>query len=886
MENKTPQHDVVAGNTRQRNGLLGNLIVNRSIHPGHLEKENEDFRELLESLSRWIQFSSDAIFILQNGVIIFTNPTGIELFDAKNPEDLLGKEFVELMHPDQRKAIIEKPGQNLEEAERINRKEGIYVKLNGREFYAEVILSDLRISGKDATLALVQDITDKKKSEATLQVKNRQQAAIAKLSHYALKEANIELLLNQAVVLMAETLSVEYVKVLELNPKQNSLLLKAGVGWQNGLIGKTILDSGKQSQAGYTLLSNEPVIVKDLLSETRFSGPQLLLDHQVTSGMSVIIRGNPHPYGVLGAHTRSYREFNRDDIYFLEAIAGILASAIQRSQSDRAFRKNAKRLQTLYEIDRAILSSETISQIANSVVRHVRGLLPCIRASVVTFNFRNDTFSILASESDLAKQSGIKIGTIEQFPGNIDVLSKGKVFLHEGISKDPCQNQTIQELKSEGVQAFACVPLLVQGELIGALNIEFGRPGKIQPDRLEVASEVANTLAIAFQQASLIETERRRLKYLDALHAIDLSIISRNDFLSSLQIVVEKVISCLGVDAATILLYDNIEGILKYGAGSGFRTGGIRNSQLRLGEGIAGRAALHQKILMAHRLNEAGDHFVRHPLLVGEDFVAYYAVPLIAKGQLKGVLDIFHRSPLDPDKEWLDFMQSLATQAAIAIDNAELFAGMQKANRDLAQAYDATIEGWSRALDLRDKETEGHTVRVAEMTTRFAGAIGLSEDAIVHIRRGSLLHDIGKMGVPDAILLKPGWLSEVEWEMMRKHPSHAFDLLAPIEYLQQALEVPYCHHEKWDGSGYPRGLKGDEIPLAARIFAVIDVWDALTSNRPYRKAWSKEDAMRYIANESGHHFDPQIAKAFNHFIENTGELTGGPPASSRIDEIF
>jgi len=199
---------------------------------------------------------------------------------------------------------------------------------------------------------------------------------------------------------------------------------------------------------------------------------------------------------------------------------------------------------------------------------------------------------------------------------------------------------------------------------------------------------------------------------------------------------------------------------------------------------------------------------------------------------------------------------------AIAVDNANLFEGLQRANTDLIMAYDATIEGWSRALDLRDRETEGHSQRVTEMTLNIARALGMSEEKLVHVRRGALLHDIGKMGVPDAILLKPGKLSDEEWVVMRMHPQFAFDMLAPIAYLRPALDIPYGHHEKWDGSGYPAGLKGEQIPLPARIFAVVDVYDALTSDRPYRKAWAKEKALEHIRSEAGTHFDPRVVEAF------------------------
>lgn len=190
------------------------------------------------------------------------------------------------------------------------------------------------------------------------------------------------------------------------------------------------------------------------------------------------------------------------------------------------------------------------------------------------------------------------------------------------------------------------------------------------------------------------------------------------------------------------------------------------------------------------------------------------------------------------------------------------------AEENMLQAYDATIEGWAHALDLKDEETEEHSRRVTELTLRIAGMMGIKEEELVHVRRGALLHDIGKMGIPDNILLKPGKLTDEEWEIMRKHPVYAYDMLSKIHYLRQALEIPYCHHEKWDGGGYPRGLKEEQIPLTARIFAVVDVYDALTSDRPYCKAWPRERTLEHIRELSGTHFDPQVVDVFMKEIVN------------------
>jgi putative nucleotidyltransferase with HDIG domain len=282
---------------------------------------------------------------------------------------------------------------------------------------------------------------------------------------------------------------------------------------------------------------------------------------------------------------------------------------------------------------------------------------------------------------------------------------------------------------------------------------------------------------------------------------------------------------------------------------------------------MAGRVAQHRQILHVDNIPVDPGELVNPTLLIKEGVVSYYAAPLIAQGKVKGVIEIFHRSLLEPDDEWLNFLETLAGQAAIAIENTTLFEDLQKSNDELSKAYDSTIEGWSYALDLRDKETEGHTRRVTELTLELAKEFDFTHDELLHIRRGGLLHDIGKMGVPDRILLKATPLTPEEWVQMKQHPVYAHEMLQPIEYLHEALDIPYCHHEKWDGSGYPRGLKGEEIPLAARIFAVVDVWDAITSDRPYRAAWDTDKALTHIKQESGRHFDPHVVDLFTCLIE-------------------
>ena len=360
----------------------------------------------------------------------------------------------------------------------------------------------------------------------------------------------------------------------------------------------------------------------------------------------------------------------------------------------------------------------------------------------------------------------------------------------------------------------------------------------------------------------LFEESQRRLKQLEALHSIDIAIGASMDLRTTLSVVLQHVESLLGVDAADILLFSPGLQQFRFSAGRGFHTDDIERANVRLGTSFAGRAALERRIVLIRGQLSAQSDRDFTKMYEKEGFFAYAGVPLIAKGEIKGVLEVYHRLLHSPEPEWLNLLDTLAGQAAIAIDNAQLFNDLQKSNFDLTMAYDATIAGWSRAMDLRDKETEGHTQRVTDLTLKLARAMNISESQLMHIRRGALLHDIGKMGVPDNILLKTDELTDEEWEKMRKHTDFAYEMLSSIRYLQPALDIPYCHHEKWDGTGYPRGLKGQEIPIAARIFAVADVWDAITSDRPYRKSWSREEALRHIHEQSGKYFDPQVVEAF------------------------
>lgn len=368
-----------------------------------------------------------------------------------------------------------------------------------------------------------------------------------------------------------------------------------------------------------------------------------------------------------------------------------------------------------------------------------------------------------------------------------------------------------------------------------------------------VSRDVTDRKAMQARQAQY-------LRRLEALRNVELSISGSADLRVTLDIIVDQAMTHLEADAVTLRIFSPETLFLEPVATRGFLN--TEPGLVQVGEGFVGRVALERRLVAQRDLRQREDSARLRTIIESEGFVAYHGVPLIAKGQLKGVLSIFHRQAFSPDHEWLTLLEALAQSAAVAIDSATMFEALQQANSDLLVAYEASLEGWVRALDLRDNETEGHSRRVTELSVALGRELGLRGADLQNLRRGALLHDIGKMGVRDAILRKPGPLTDEEWVEMRQHPEFGWRFLKDIPFLNQATDVPYCHHEKWDGTGYPRGLAGEAIPLAARIFAVVDIWDALRSTRPYRDAWPEKTVRDYLHGLAGTALDPHVVSVF------------------------
>lgn len=348
---------------------------------------------------------------------------------------------------------------------------------------------------------------------------------------------------------------------------------------------------------------------------------------------------------------------------------------------------------------------------------------------------------------------------------------------------------------------------------------------------------------------------------LGSLRIIDRAIISCLDSQQVFEVVLDQFHQQLQVDAAAIYLIDPKSQKLYIANGQGFNMHTFQQLD------IAERTLEHGKTLVLNAEANGKNEIPYPSSFLTNGILQCISVPLYSNEKAIGVLEGYYRSIINIAPEWLDFTETIAGQTAIAIEHIRLMERYQNLNDELLLAQETILEGWAKALEFKDRETKGHSYRVTDMTLKIGRELSLDDKELVNMRRGALLHDIGKMGIPDTILLKSGPLDDKEWAVMKQHPLYAQEFLNGIGFLKPAMTIPLYHHERWDGSGYPFGLSGEDIPLPARIFAVVDVWDALSFDRPYRDAWSEPEVLKYIEKNSGVLFDPKIVETFMRLVK-------------------
>lgn len=788
---------------------LGSEVAQRRKAEEALQASEQRFRDL-------VQQSQDLITVHgPDWTVLYESPSVGRIL-GYGPGGLLGKSHFDKVHPkdeaDARKMVAEMLQGRVPEKPfvfRFRHADGRFVYLEAR---ANNQLHNPAIGG---IIFTTREVTERVHAEKALKRQVKELRALSRVASLAVEALDEGALIEGFTAVIQGELFPDNCGVLLLDAARGVLTISPsyaarkdkGFGFQEIPLGRGV--------TGRVAATGTPVLLRDVRQEPAY----IALDPAVRSELCVPIKAGGRILGVVNVESSLENRFSDHDLETLSTLAGFLATAIERLRSLEAVRESEERFRRLSE---AAFEGVCIS----------------------------DQGRVLDANPRLAQMTGYSLPEILG-RSVLDFVApshreRAAAYL-ETFTEEPFESLFVRRDGSEFPVECRARPLPFGGRSV----------------RVTAVRDITERKRTEMQV-------QRQVERLSALRAIDSAISASLDLKTVLTAFLEQAVSRLEVDAAAILLLDPADQMLEFAVSKGFRTGALRHTRLHLGQCFAGRAALTRRRIRVEDLKHSPEEFARSPLFLSEDFRAYFAVPLLSRGQVKGVLEVFHRTYLAPDAEWLDFLDTLAGQAAIAVDNVGLFENLQKTNLELASAYETTLEGWSRALELRDRETQGHTLRVAELTLRLARALGLPEQEMAHIRRGALLHDIGKMGIPDAILLKPGPLTEQEWRIMKRHTEYAADLLGPIEFLRPALDIPTCHHERWDGKGYPRGLKGEEIPLAARIFSVVDSYDALSSNRPYREAWPEERVRAYLLEEAGTRFDPQVVAVFLDFLEREG----------------
>lgn len=707
----------------------------------------------------------------------------------------------------------------------------------------------------------IQDITERKQMEESIRQNLIELEALYKVSS-SVRAVNT---LDEALpIIIDETLAAidsDTGTIMLHYPEIDELRDTFPRGWFRDLVGLDIRIG--EGIAGSVFASGQPYVSVEFAVDPLTKSTSR---HKVPygwGGACLPIRVASETVGVLFVAVKLPRYITPEQMRLLQSLAEIAGTTIHRTRLYDEITRRAEEFEYLYETSKALAEHVELDSLLQQIVFTAKRLLNSASSGIYLFDPKTDEL-VLTVDTFPYIRTGARLKMGEGAAGYVAQTRKP-------VRIDDYAVWAGRSKKYEGTSLSAVmeVPMLYGGDLVGVLAVDevSNSPRKYTEADERLLSLFASQAAGAIRSARLREEAVQRLKNLQTLHEVDKAIASSLDLRITLNLLLAHVVDQLNVDASSVLLLHPYDQTLQFSAGHGFRTHAIESADVHLNDEFAGKCVMERRIVKVFDPAEVlgNQSFAR--LWADEEFTCYIAVPLIAKGEVKGVLEVYRRSKFILTDEWIEFLETLADQAAITIDNTQMFDNVQRTNMEMAIAYEATIEGWSRAQDLRYRGLEGHSLRVSELALGLAKAMGFHDQQLQHIRHGALLHDIGMMGVPDSILYKKGKLAEADWEKIRMHPIYALEILNPIQYLRPALDIPYCHHEKWDGTGYPRGLKGEQIPIMARLFAVVDVWDSLLTDRPYRKAWTKKKILSFIKAQKGKHFDPQIVETFLSLIK-------------------
>lgn len=679
----------------------------------------------------------------------------------------------------------------------------------------------------------------------------QEQSALRELAQRFLAAVSPDEVLERTLEMLTNFLAGEFYEIL-LSDNGGGFALTNGRGWRRGVVGHTHTLDDPHFHAGYVVSVREPVTIENFSQEKNCHPSDYLVRHQIVSGVCAPMLTETRAIGLLGVYSRSARKFSQEQAHFLNLVATQTAMALEKARHSQ---QAERRLEELILLNEVIVSANTevsLERVVSSVTVEIGEILQSSQVHVA-----------IADENGQGWRAIAPSGTLRALDW-APTVSKWAMASRQALSIADLARDARFDLPETDVRACLVAPMLIHERVIGTIAVAHSEPNTYDANDLRLLTTLAGQIAAALERARLLDETRARLADISAMFEFSNALRMATTEVALVELVVRDAVEMLKARGGSLLLLSENENELRVVAVS--QMNGLGRAIPRELGGLSWEALARGETFAVEDVVE--DARVKLPAVPPEMHGAIVA-PLHTPSGVLGSLFVGFEEVGEPSADKMRLTTTIANLTTQALQRLRLHAqtlaqaeSLASAFNELEESYQATLRALSAALDARDRETEGHSQRVTKLALKIGKQLELTPQELTNLERGALLHDVGKIGISDNILLKAGPLTARERARMNQHPQLGYAMLKGIPFLQEALPVVLHHQEMFDGSGYPSGLRGEEIPLGARIFAVADTYDAMTSTRPYRNALSHQAALAEIVAQSGKQFDPRVVQAF------------------------